>query len=148
MPRLTGTIAPEGALVSISVGLDNVTVAQLRRALRPIPQPVTLQALLDTGAEQSGIDGTLIQTLALPFRATALVNLPAHGGFTVLSLHGASLTIEHPSGQRRDHLIFPNVALLDLPLAALGYQAVLGRDVLTRCELFYRGRRGRFRLAY
>lgn len=148
MPRLTGALAPEGALVSILIGLSASSVRALRTTLRPVPSPTSARALVDTGAELTCVDATLIQTLGLPLGGTTLANLPAHGGLTVSALHDAGLTIVHPSGNVRDNLIVPNLAVLALPLAPLGYQALLGRDLLAQCRFLYHGPRMRFRLAY
>src|SRR5258707_115107 len=97
MPILRGTLAPEGALVQILVGLDASSVQATRAALRPVPSPVRVRALLDTGAEITCVDSALIQTLCL---------------------------------------------------AVLGYEALIGRDVLAQCRFLFNGPRNRFLLAY
>jgi|SRR5208283_1235060 len=148
MPILTAALAPQGALVQVLIGLDAPSIMILRTALRPVPSPINTEALLDTGAEVTGVDASLIQRLDLPIAGTVLANLPAHGGFTTAFLHDASLTILHPSGNPRDNLVVRHLNVLALPLAALGYQAVIGRDILARCDFLYSGPRDRFRLRY
>lgn len=148
MPTLIDTLVAEGALVDVEIGLSATQIQRLRAALRPIPQPVSARALLDTGAEMTAVDSSLVQPLGLPIRGSSMVNLPAHGGFNFSFLYDAAVTIVHPSGITSQDLAVSSTAILELPLALLGYQVVIGRDVLARCRLLYNGPRNRFRLAY
>jgi hypothetical protein len=148
MPSVTGALTPDGAVIPILLGLSASSVQALRTALRPVPSPAGVRALIDTGAELTCVDTALIQTLGLTLGGTTLANLPAHGGLTVSALHDASLTIVHPSGKARANLVVLDLAVLSLPLAPLGYQALLGRDLLARCRFLYDGPRDRFRLSY
>lgn len=51
MPIVKGLLADSGAVVRIEVGLSAGDTEAQRAALRPIPPPIDLYALLDTGAE-------------------------------------------------------------------------------------------------
>src|SRR5579884_2145385 len=104
MPTLSGDITSEGALVEVLLGWSMPDVQTLRRAGRPIPQPLSVRALLDTGAETTGADNSLVLQLALPRSRFVLTNLPAHGGVGAAFLHAASLTVVHPSGNPRANL--------------------------------------------
>lgn len=148
MPTLTNVLASDGALVDVQIGFSATQTQRLRSALRPIPQPISTRALLDTGAEATGVDQALIQALGLPTRGSVLANLPAHGGLTFGFLYDAALTIVHPSANYHLDLVIHDLAVLELPLAPLGYQVVVGRDVLALCRLLYNGPRHRFRLVY
>ncbi|MBY0527846.1 MAG: hypothetical protein K2R98_30900 [Gemmataceae bacterium] len=59
-----------------------------------------------------------------------------------------SLTITHPSGDSQAQLVFRNLPVIQQPLGQLGYQALIGRDVLERCLLVYDGPAKRYTLAY
>src|SRR5689334_19033613 len=130
MPTLIGPLTPEGALVDVHIGLSASSVQALRTALRPVPPPSSARALLDTGAEITCVDPSVIQTLALPPGGWTFVNLPAQGGVGIAALSEAGLTVLHPSGNARDHLVVGNLNVYEVPLAGLGYQALIGRDVL------------------
>jgi hypothetical protein len=130
------------------LGWSAAGAQQQRVALRPIPPPLQALALLDTGAEMTCVDGVLIQQLGLPFAGTVAANLPAHGGLTFAALHHASLTVLHPSGNSRDHLVVFNLTVLEISISSLGYQALLGRDVLARCGFLYDGPKNTYRLTY
>ena len=117
MPVLTGVLQNDGALVEVLLGWSAAGVRQLQAALRPVLPQLQVRALLDTGAEMTCVDTTLIRQLGLPLGGMAPANLPAHGGLTFAALHDASLTILHPSGKMSKNLAFPNVSVLELPLA-------------------------------
>jgi hypothetical protein len=148
MPWLSGILQREGALVAVEIGLSRSEVRRLRNAARPIPAAVSLRALLDTGAECSCVDPQAVATLALPLKNIGLANIPAVGGLTPITQHDASLTIIHPSGNARDNLVIGDLPLAEVPLAALGYEVLIGRDVLRWCRFLYNGPGGRFRLSY
>lgn len=148
MPTLTEALAPERPLVDVLVGPSASQVQKLRSALRPIPAPVGSRALLDTGAEITCIDTALIHHANLPIHGTTLANVPALGGMSVSLLYDASLTVVHPAGDPADNLIIRNLPVLDVALAALGYQVLIGRDVLAKCRFLYNGPKNRFRLSY
>jgi hypothetical protein len=148
MPILSGSIEAEGAIVDVLLGWSATAVRQLRSGLHPIPQPVTARALLDTGAETSCFDPVLIRALGLPWRGSAAVNVPATGGLTFSAQHDASVTVLHPSGSASDHLVIGDLLVVEVPLTALGYQALIGRDVLAKCRFLYEGPASQFELNY
>lgn len=110
-----------------------------------VPQPVEVDALLDTGAQNTCVEPAVVTRLGLPFATGGLVNMPATGGLAVAYSHMASLTVLHPAG---DHLVFHNLLVLATPLNTFGFEVLLGRDVLSRCRLVYDGRAGTFALRY
>jgi hypothetical protein len=146
MPVIKGLIQADGPIVSVALGWSALNVRTLRAALRPIPPPVDAHALLDSGAEVTCIDHSLVHTLGFPLGGFTLANVPASGGLTLGIQHDVSLTIVHPSGNALLNLVLPDVPVLELSLAPLGYQVLIGRDVLNRCR--FHGPRGRLRLAY
>ncbi len=148
MPTLSGFLQPEGALVTVTIGLDGPEVQRLRQAGRWIPQAVILPALLDTGAECSCVDPRAVTALALPVANIALANVPALGGVAPTFQRQACLTIVHPSDDSRLDLVAEGLLMAEIPLNALGYYALVGRDVLGKCRFLYDGQRGRFRLEY
>jgi hypothetical protein len=82
MPTLNGILEADGALVDLLLGWSASDALTQRQALRPIPPPVTVRGLIDTGAEISCLDAALIQTLRLPVEGITLTQVPAVGGLT------------------------------------------------------------------
>jgi Retroviral aspartyl protease len=146
MPVLRGDLQAEGALVEVQVGWSAGQARHLRQAQRPVPPALDARALLDTGAEITCLDTVLVQQLGLPLAQLALANVPALGGLRAGAHYHASVIVVHPDpGQA---LVFQHLLILEVPLTGLGYQALVGRDVLDRCDFLYGGRRQRFSLAY
>jgi hypothetical protein len=148
VPILIGPLQTEGALVEVRIGWSASAVRQRRAALHPIPPPEQVWALIDSGAESTCLDTDLMQRLGLPLAGFSLANIPASGGQTVASEHDASLTLLHTSGNPQDCLTLPDLMVMALPIGALGYQALIGRDVLARCRFLYDGPRSEFQLEY
>ena len=97
MPTIVGQVDPDGAFVSVLVGVSEVTALRLRMALSPVPAPITARALLDTGAEMTCADLALVRRLQLPWTGMVPANLPAHGGVTFASITDASLSCIPPA---------------------------------------------------
>jgi hypothetical protein len=148
VPVLKGLLQPEGAIVDVRVGWSAGQARQLRQALRPVPPALDTRALVDTGAEITCLDGALAQQLGLPLAQLALANVPALGGLRLGAHYHAGLELVHPSAAPGRDLVVPDLLILEVPLAGLGYQALIGRDVLARCDFLYGGRRQRFTLMY
>jgi hypothetical protein len=149
VPIINGVLTvPDGAVVEIEIGVGQPQRQNLRRAGRPIPAPIRLRAPLDSGAQCTFAEPTLLQPLALEFAGANYTNAPGLGGLSLHPQSEASLTILHPSGARARHLTIDPLPILELPVGAMGYEAVIGRDVLALCVLVFDGPTGRFTLAY
>lgn len=148
MPFLSGAIDADGELVDVEFGVSARALEQLRARLSPIAQPCAVRALIDTGAEVTCLDTALVQTVGLPTRGFTAANIPAVGGLTFRSQYDAAFTILHLSGRARDHLVISDPLILDISLAGVGFQALVGRDVLARCRFLYEGISDRFELSY
>ena len=148
MPVVRGMVQPEGALVEIDVGWSAVQARRRRLAQQAVAPSLCAAALLDTGAEITCFDALLVQRLGLPLAQVSLANIPALGGLRAGAHYHASLTIVHPTRDPRVNLVVANLLVLEVSLTALGYDALIGRDILDRCSFHYSGRRGRFALVY
>jgi hypothetical protein len=133
----------------VEVGVGRTIRQSLLTAHRPIPQPITVEALIDTGADVSCIDTTALSRIALQRRRAFLrVNAPGATGWPYLPAYFAGLTVLHPSGRAGDHLSIPDILVVDVALGLPGCGLLLGRDALAYCRLDYDGRTGKFMLDY
>jgi hypothetical protein len=147
MPILTGKISDEGPLVDVMVSVPTARRMVLERLQLPVPEPVRIKAVLDTGASISGVDPGVLETLELA------------GEVDIMYVHTPS-TFDDP---------FPcpvyvvNFSLIcgtnlltckDMRILASGFrgneeaQALVGRDVLAHCNFEYLGPEARFILAF
>jgi hypothetical protein len=144
-------IGPPGPVVRIEVGFSRGRKLALQRARRPVLSPIPIDALLDTGADVSMIE----QGLLTPFvregmllRGFVQVNAPGLGGLAISPQFLVGLQIVHPSGTRNSNLGLDAIELVERPLGATDYQALIGRDILARCQFLYDGPAGTFSLTY
>src|SRR5436190_16190638 len=113
MPTFSDTIGSDGALVRVEVGISRMFRRGLLAAGQPIPQPRTVTALLDTGAEVTCVDPRTARLLQLaPAPNFGIVNAPSVGGLSLPLITHVRLTVLHPSGKPAHHL-----TVHDLPTA-------------------------------
>lgn len=67
MPHLQAPLQVDGAIVDVQISLSRQEVNRLRQAGSPIPQPISLRGLLDTGADVSCVDPAALQGLLCLF---------------------------------------------------------------------------------
>jgi hypothetical protein len=139
MPQLTGTLLPEGAIIDALIGVNRTEVMRLRRALKPIPPPKQIRALVDSGAEVTCLDPDIINDLALPWFGPIPANISTLTGWTLTSLYRADLTILHPSGQPSENFVVSDLAICEVALSPLNYHALIGRDILDQVRFTYDG---------
>jgi hypothetical protein len=149
MPTVTDSLGAKGALIRVEVGVSDKQRIQLFAAYKPIPPPQTMTALIDTGAEITCLDSRMVRRLGLnAIRGTYAINAPALSGLTFAQFFDLRLTVIHPSGNPADGLVLPNLVVAEMPLNALGFDILFGRDVLALCDFNYLGRAGTFVLSY
>jgi len=119
----------------------------LTAAGQPLPPPVSIRALVDTGASNTCVDPTVLTDLGLS----------PTGRTTVLTAGGApedrdqyDVWLAIPGSDRTaPPLLIPTIAVIATPLLDLqGFHALIGRDILERCLLHYNGSLKTFTLAY
>ncbi len=152
MPFFTSPFDPSvGPVVQLSVAVSGTRAATLRQAGQggAVLQPILLRNLIDSGADVTFIDTRHLPFLAGQVPTAAIVADPSSGAISFALQYDVSLTILHPSGNRRDHLIRSTLPVVDKTLVAhLGYQALIGRVVLNLCTFFYEGNAQTFTLGY
>ena len=99
------------------IGLNQIEVQKMRIALRAIPHPMPLRALIDSGAEVTCVDPAIVQALSLGWHGVVPANMPAVTGMTFSSLYRASVTILHPSGKPVQHFLAEDWLVCELPWA-------------------------------
>lgn len=121
----------------------------------PLPQPVPVVALLDTGAERTCADPSVVTRLNLPVTKSGFAAAPGvgigpavFGGSSFTFSYEAGLVILHPVTKPPSNLVVRELEVDALPRSAFGIEAVIGRDVLAACVLVYNGPTGSATLAY
>lgn len=145
MPHLTLQISPGGPLIDLTVGVSVPRAQALRKSAQPIPSPVQLRGLIDTGASGTCIDAPALHGLGLAPTGQIPVHTPSTGTAAHVSdQYDVSLTLLHP----RLNLHLGATPVIASHLSAQGIQALIGRDVLSQCLFVYDGMAGIFSLAF
>lgn len=145
MPHLTLQISALGPLVDIVVGVSQARAEALQRTKLPIPPPLSLRALVDTGAGCTCVDPSILQQLNLTPTGAIAIHTPSTGNAPHNTYqYDISLVLLHPEMQ----LQIGSVPVIESQLVALGIHALVGRDILSRCLLVYDGRAQTFALGF
>lgn len=151
MQTIVLPIGPAGPLVRVEIALSAKVVQSLRKGGQPVPPAVTAEALIDSGSDVTCVDPTILAPLqkqGLTATKFIPINAPALGGFRPTGEYSVSLTILHPSGNPKANLVLRNQVVVDQEIGALGYQCLIGRDVLDRCIFVYDGPSRHLTLGY
>lgn len=148
MPIVSGPLTGDWAIVDVLVSASRRRQGLLRRNGFPVPEPVHVRALLDTGSTMSGFAPRLFAALDLtPVSTVGVVtpSTPAHAPHAT-DLYDVSFALvangaAHPFGDVR-------VTAADCWHPDEGIEALLGMDVLGRCTFQLFGRERCFACAF
>jgi len=142
MPILTMPLSDEGPVVPLIVGVSAPRANALRAADKPVPHPIQLRALIDTGCSCTCVVVGMLAPLALTAIGSVTLHTPSTGNTPAtcqqydVSLALLNFTVD----------IWPIVECQ--PLAPRTIDALLGRDFLTRCLYVHDGKAKQFSLEY
>ena len=129
-PRLG--LAMQGPVVQVIVGLASSLTTQLVQQGHSVPNPISGLGLIDTGASTTCIDDATAQEMRLPvidvvhMISASHVSTPANVYPIQLQLVGTPIRIEVSR-------------VMGARLKEQGLIALIGRDFLANCTLFYNG---------
>ena len=127
-----------GPVLQVSVTIEENAGKALISQGKPLPAPKQGLALIDTGASNSCIDEQAAKDLGLPIIDVGTMQSASHD--------------KAPSNIYPVQIITPIFTLnsprtMGAALASQGLLAIIGRDVLMRCTLFYNGPMGQVTLS-
>lgn len=145
MPHLTLRTTNGFAIVDLSVGVTRARAKALRAAGRRLPTPVTIRGLIDTGASGTAIDPGVIRLLELQPTGVSSIHTPSTAGQAHrCHAYDVSLHVDHPAATGT----FDPIVAVESDLAAHGFQALIGCNVLKKCLFIYDGQAATFSLAF
>ncbi len=149
MPHFTITLSPNGPLVNAAISVSKVRSDALQLEKRPIPPPVNVRALIDTGASGSCIDPSIRTQLGLTPTGTTKAHSPGTKKDAPHDVDQFDVGIFIPGLTATSRAFYiPTVQVMEFDLDHQGFQVILGRDILTSCVLIYEGQAGLFTLTY
>ena len=149
MAHFTLSIGSTGPILNAFVGVSEQRRQALQDAGLPVPPPVNVRALVDTGASCTCVDPSVLIALSLTPTGSVLIHTPSSGATPVImEQYDASLLIP---GADPTHfpLILRTIPVVSAELLATqGFEVLIGRDILQGCVLVYNGTMGFFTLAF
>jgi hypothetical protein len=147
MPHFTLTYGPIGPLIHAFIGVSQPRLAALIKVGAPIPPPIVVKALVDTGASHTVVDPTILKGLALSPRRIAKTLTPTTGAAPV-KCYTYDVSIHVPLGVATALFSKHAWEVTCLDLKHQGFEVLLGRDVLSEGLLVYDGKAGTFSMAF
>lgn len=149
MPHLTLALDPSGGpILPIGVAISHARREALAAEEQDAPPVISVRALVDTGANCTCVDPSVLQALHLPATGSVAIHTPSTGS----ALHHAQqydVSIVIPgAGTHHMPLTIDAVPVISADLAVQGIHALIGRDVLEDCIVIYNGSAGEFTLAF
>jgi len=129
-----------GPLCQVKIGLSAPAAELLRRQEEPIPAPVEITALIDTGASGTAIKPEVIRQLRLTPRGVTNICTPSSPAHPC-NVYDVSLAFNNGVG-------IPVITVIDVPLEGQVIQGLIGRDVLAHGILIYSGYTNTFSLSF
>jgi predicted aspartyl protease len=147
MSILTLPLEPSGAIITVGFLVSSPRQAALKKAGLPVPPPVVVKCLVDTGASGTCVDPMVIQQLQIPPSGTVSIHTPSTGATPcICNQFDVGIGIIMDNGEV--HLPGMIIPVIESDLKAQGIQALLGRDILEQAVLIYDGRRRLLTLAF
>ncbi|MCE9533653.1 MAG: hypothetical protein K8T89_21380, partial [Planctomycetes bacterium] len=84
----------------------------------------------------------------LVHRRIVIANIPALGGVNAAMEYSVGLRILHPSHDPKRDFVVGRQDIFEQSLGGLGYQALIGRDILSHCLFILDGPSNSFTLAH
>ena len=123
-------------------------VEALRAANRSYPKPVTVRALVDTGAACSVVDAHVLKGLGLAPTGSVQVHTPSTDGtYQYRDQYDVSLALSLPRESGKSTRMW-TVGVIASELAREGFFALIGWDLLKDCVLHCNGPKGEFSLKW
>jgi len=106
-----------------------------------------IRALIDTGASMTAVDPSVIEHLQLVPTGSGQIHTASSGDIPhACYQYDVALAIFMDSPEV--HVVSMTIPVMEIPLAQAGFQALIGRDVLSYGIMFYSGDRAQLTLSF
>ena len=145
VPHLTLSLSAGGPILDLAIGVSRPRSQALQKANQPVPNPVRIRGLIDTGASGTCVDPVCLASLGLGPTGQVQIHTPSTGSTPQLrNQYDVSIILIHPNLVLQIH----EQPAIASTLQTQGIQALIGRDVLARCLFVYDGAMNLFMLAF
>jgi predicted aspartyl protease len=129
-----------GPLIPISVSPTGETIELVKQRDQPVPNTVQLVGLIDTGADFTSIDDDVAKKAGFPVIDTRLSKSASDRGAESNAYPPICITLSDIG--RRFNVNRPHGSKL------VGFDAIIGRDILQHMVVVYNGITGKFTIFY
>lgn len=136
MPTLIFPVDLDGLLLPVLIGLNGNETAARAAAAQPIPLPVSVNAIVDTGTNVTCVSQVVLSRLAVAASGQATTNTAA--GEAVVQLYEVSMSVPG-QGNAPLTIVSTNLTVMELPGSVPGVDVLVGLDVLLRYKLLLDG---------
>jgi len=145
MGSISGRIERAGPFAHVTIMATPQHVSVLKARKLPVPQPVTVRTLVDTGAESCVLDFSVVKALCLlPTGRTFVHTMTTGNEYAEREQYDASYFLSEAGVATTQF----NVSALGADLASEGFLAIIGWDILLKCVLTCDGPARTFRLDF
>jgi hypothetical protein len=145
MPHLTFPISQDGYALTVLIGLNGRGSTDLAQKGQPIPAPLSIRAVIDTGTDITCVAARVPQQLGLA--SAGEVQTQTIAGFVNSHCYDVSLSNPKSGSLTGPLLVLDDLRVMELLDAIPNVEALIGKDVLSHCLLIIDGKRGEFTLA-
>ncbi len=147
MPHINLSMTQSGPLVDVWLAVSEPRQNALMQAKQPVPSPLKIRALLDTGASCTAIDAMAIKKLQVPVTGTTPIWTPSTVGVAhTCNQYDVLLALLDINGNPM--YLGTSVPVIESALASQGIDGLIGRDILGSAVFIYNGTAGHFTLSY
>jgi hypothetical protein len=135
MVHFTTNIGQNGPTFQVQVGLSDPHRAALINVGLPVPSAVGVEMIIDTGADKTTIDDSIVAHFNLNPTGTAwIMTLSTQGTAVPVPTFEIELTFSGPTSKTVSSL-----TVCSGDIVSMGHHVFLGRDVLAECRMMYSG---------
>ncbi|MGA9139287.1 MAG: retroviral-like aspartic protease family protein [Methanocella sp.] len=121
-----------GPVIDVEIAVPKGLAKILYREKEPVPRPITVSALIDTGATRTVVSSNVIKSLNLVPHDQTKVITATHDNIVAYHHH---LSVTLPGG-----CVFELSDAVELPLINHGIECLVGREILKHGIFTYDGR--------
>lgn len=146
MPHLTFPMSDDGLALDVLIGLDGAASHACVAAGQPVPVPLQVKALIDSGCDPTAVSQSVLNALGLLRGTTATTHTAA--GLVQVEVFQVSLSIYGPDGTSGPSFNAADWKVTALPQPIPGIDVLLGLDLLRQCLLIVDGPGKKFTLSF
>ena len=146
MPRLTFPIAADGLVVSTVICLESPAMQALQAQGKPLPLPISVRGMLDSGTTVTGVVPRLLIALGAVPGASSRTQTAA--GPAAVRFYRISFTIHNPASGSTVQLARRSWLVTSLPNDLPDMDVLFGMDLLHELILTVDGPAGFFTLDF